>query len=261
MTFCKKTAYVAAALFLGGFSISLAQEVPSVTSIELDQSEASLGSVVSYDDIEDRYVLSSDNTVVYGVLAERPPLVLLISDTAVPVVVRGVTRVLVTDEGGEIVRGALLEPGSVPGTAKKAAIDSEFVFAIALENSDENENENFILADVGLERAQSYQVEQQEIIESQRLISEAEYEALNLERVGLIRLIFAGVIVISGIAFMLLTARSLWQYAITAVGRNPRAQKAVWFMIVGGIFAMIVFGVFVLLIALAILVVPIFHEW
>ena len=259
MLISRKILSILLGVFFCCTSVVLAQEVPAVTSVELNGAEAQLGSLVSYNDTEDRYVLSSDNSVVYGVIAERPPLVLLISETAVPVVVRGVTRVLVSDEGGEIVRGDLLEPGSLPGVARKASIDSEYVFAIALENL--VDTQGVILVDVGIERAQSHQVEQQEILEAQRLISEAEYEALNLERVGLIRLIFAGIIVLAGIAFMLVTARSLWQYAITAVGRNPRAQKAVWFMIIGGIVAMIVFGVFVLLIALAILVVPIFHEW
>ncbi len=259
MLVSRKVLLILVSLFFSLSYVAFAQEVPSVTSIELDQDGAALGALVSYDDIADSYILSTTELVVYGVLAERPPIVLLISESAVPVVVRGVTRVLVTDEGGSVIRGDLLEPGSIPGTAKKADIDSEYVFAIALESS--SEESGLVLADIGIERAQSYQVEQQEVLEAQRLISEAEYEALNLERVGLIRLIFAAAIVVAGIAFMLFTARSLWQYAITAVGRNPRAQKAVWAMIVGGIIAMVIFGIFVLLIALAILVVPIFHEW
>lgn len=250
------------AFFVLLFSFTLnvhAQEVPSVTSVELRAQNADVGSLITYNEEQDNYNLSLKNTVVYGVLTERPPIVLLLSESSVPVVVRGVTNVLVTNENGSISRGDLLEPSSTPGVAKKAPVESEYVFAIALSGFEGERG--LIMADIGLERAQGYQAEQQEILEAQRLISEAEYEALNLERVGLWRLIFAGSIVIGGIAFMLITARSLWQYALTAVGRNPRAQKAVWFIVIGGIIAMIIFGIFVLLIALAILVVPIFHEW
>ena len=237
-------------------------EVPVAVSIPVTgESIPVAGTVVSYDEEGDIYPIShlQAGYPPFGVVSERPVLILDtdLDMSTVPVVVQGVTRVRVTDIGGPISRGTILGSSDVLGVAQKADIKDDDVFAIALEEVFfGGQDESVVLVEVNVAKARLIQEERRAELED-TLITDPNSSGRTTGEIIATTARIAVAMIVAGVslAFILYTFRSIWVNGVTAVGRNPRAQKSVMLMSIGSSVLLLVLAVFMVVVALAVLVV------
>ena len=235
-------------------SVSAHSPIPAVSSIDLSEREVQPGAVVSFREDEDTYQYSTadDGTEVYGVVSVRPPLYLETATTAVPVILDGVGSLQVVDSNGSVERGDLLRVSATQGAAERSTDPDDFVFAVALESA--TVGTDLILADISPVRAQAAQerwtVANAEITKEERLSAGA-IAATSA------RILVALGIVVGSLVFVLFTYRSIWVTGVTAVGRNPRARRAVLLMNVASTILLLLLAIFVVIVALGVLVVSV----
>lgn len=249
--------WLSSLLLVGMFwaSVSFANsELPIATTVTLPDGSATPGMVVRFDESTNRYALSQTpyDGAVYGVVGERPAIVYVTASNTVPVVTQGVSAVLVdVTAHGPIARGDVLTTSDRVGSAMRADLETDNVFAIALE--DLSSGQGLVFAEVGVARARE--------VQAQRRATEAALAAALLEgtgdTVGTSRLIVAAVVALSALGFLLWSFRSILNSGVLSVGRNPRARSSVVFMSLSSMTMVLLLVGVVVFIALAILVLPI----
>ena len=238
------------------FSVTavFATGLPIATTISLTGS-SDPGLIVVHNEDTGVYQLSSEpqQQSVYGVVVDRPALVLETATTAVPVITQGVALTWVSTAAGEIQRGDVLVTSAAPGIAQRAVDGDRGMFGIALENYTTNTAPGLIWVDIGAERATTRHAQ---LLQEQATTSDSADEEGGAP-FPWVRLVIAAVVALGSLGFVLYSARSIWMSGIQAIGRNPRARGAVWLTAVGGTVLMIVIGVAAILIALGVLVLPV----
>ena len=229
-------------------------ELPVARTVPLAEVTAPVGSVVQYSETNDVYSVSvtPENSEVYGVVVERPVIILQTATSAVPVATRGVAQVRVDESGGVIARGDVLTTSSRAGIARRAEVETDAVFAIALEAWDGSGDEGLIWAEMGAERAQVVQ-QQRQVLQEMEGGGEAEERNYELW----LRMALAVLIALGSLGFVLYSTRSIWLAGIGAIGRNPRAKNAVLVTAIGSTILLAGLVLLAVLIALAVLVLPV----
>ncbi len=228
-------------------------ELPIATTVTLpDDAVATPGMVVRFDEATNSYELSATpyDGAVYGVVGERPAIVYVTASNTVPVVTQGVSGVLVdASANGPITRGDVLTTSGRDSSAMRADVDTDAVFAIALE--DLASGQGIVFAEVGVARAR--EVQEQRRAAAAALTAAAEEG----EDVPTGRLIVAALVALGALGFLLWSFRSILNSGVLSVGRNPRARSSVVFMSISSMTMVLVLVLVVVFIALAILVLPI----
>ena len=250
---------LALSVFLLGVPfLSIAQgSVPVVSSVPLSEPTVQSGSVVVFDAVEGvyRYGRVDDGVAqIYGVISDRPPLYLETATATVPVVRDGVSLVAVQDSNGTIGRGDLLRLSSSAGVAERSTDPDDDVFAIALESVTFDDG-FLVLADVSPVRATALR-DAQIATQDPDMFEESRMTAGAIAATTA-RIVVALGIAVGSLAFILYTYRSIWVTGVTAVGRNPRAQKAVLVMNIASSVVIMFLAAFMVVVALGVLVVSI----
>ena len=235
-----------------GCQLGLAAELPVAATVPVAGAPGEPGMVIRYNDERDAYEVSTTafDAHVYGVVGERPAIVFMTSTTSVPVVTGGVTLVRVSTVGGEIRRGDLLTTSDQVGVAMYAGTTTTAVFAVALEDAAGKEE---ILAEVDVTRAQALQREQQEVFVAAQAAAQEESE----EGVSLARRVFAGVLVLLALGFLLYTFRTILNSSVLSIGRNPRARLSLIMVAIGSMVLALVLALVTVLAAIGVLVLPV----
>lgn len=233
--------------------------LPTAVSVPLAESIITPGAVVVFVEDEDIYryslAVEEEQSPVYGVVHERPPLYLETAVATVPVITDGITLVQVEDSNGLIARGDLLRLGSSPGNAARSTDTTDEVFAVALEAAAAG-GETFVLADISRTRAEA--LRDARVLEAEQNVTE-ENDGLSAGAIAAAtaRIAVALGIVISSLAFILYTYRSIWVTGVTAVGRNPRARSSVLLMNVASSILILFLAALIVVVALGVLVVSV----
>lgn len=95
---------------------------PVATSVSINGPAVAYGDLIDYDSAHNVYVLSqiADDPRVFGIAIKDPTVVILGSNTDVPVIRAGLALVNVTLENGPIAVGDNLVASSIPGKAMRA---------------------------------------------------------------------------------------------------------------------------------------------
>mgnify|MGYP001205654962 CR=1 FL=1 len=230
-----------------------ANPLPTASTVVLeDIALQPVGTIVIIDEANEKYTISKieNDPTVYGVTMPKPPVLFETEVGGTPVVTEGIAFARVNAEGGTIKRGDLLVSSSQSGVAKRASLDEQYVFAIALEEY-MDDIEGSIQVEVGSERAQSVRARKAEIAAQGTTPGEEEERSFSW-----VRALIAMVIVVGGLFFVLYSFRSTIAHGVISVGRNPRARRSILTLSVANIvFALLLCGV-VIFIGIAILVLP-----
>ncbi len=227
---------------------STGPDLPVAVTVPLSTA-AKPGTVIRYDEAIQRYEPTTQayDAAVYGVVAERPAILLQTSSTSVPVVTRGSTLVRVSNQAGSVTQGDLLVASAGKGVAMLAHATATGVFAIAQE--DLVGTQGLVLAEVGVERAQAVQaarLEAEQVAAQPPLVSES-----------VVRTVVAVVLALGGLGYLLYSFRGILQSSVLSIGRNPRARQALLVSSVSSmVLVLVVVGV-VLFVALGVLVLPV----
>lgn len=234
------------------------------------------GTVISYAETSRTYTIANGRhlTNVFGVTADRPPLVFTSATNTIPVITQGPVPAIVDSSTGVIERGDLLVTSQSPGVFAKATEEDEFVHAIALEAMPASLQSARILVQFDPARAQSVLAQRRAQAAEEAADAEAESvlggllgggEAGDADTPGPIAQFFADytrgavatVIAVGSLFFLMYTFRSAIINATQSVGRNPRARNAIMAVSFGNIlFALIIVAV-ALFVAIAVLVLPV----
>jgi len=246
------------ALLLLGTQASAA-DLPVAATIPLQGTPGEPGMVIRYDEIADQYMVSRTayDALVYGVVGERPAIVYMTSTTSVPVVTQGVTNVLVNMSNGDIRRGDLLTTSDTEGVAMVAGTSTMSVFAVVLE--DAVPGAATVVAEVDVTRAQALQKSRQNIYAAAQ--AKAAAAAAGEEEpkpvISLLRKVFAGMLVLGALGFLLYSFRSILSSSVVSIGRNPRARTALILAAGGSMVMALVIALVTVLAAIGVLVLPV----
>lgn len=272
--FFSAIAVLAAALLLSGILLRTAAaqtsgSLPVAITVPVVGVGEAGGELVLYNANAGTYSVSraADAPNVFGVTVERPPLLFATASNTTPVITQGAAYLKVNDSRGLIARGDLLVSAVAAGTAAKAELESEQVFAMALE--DASPGVSTILVQFDPAAAKSLAIERRKEAEDAKVEGEGGFFGTadpNAEDApGLVRQLFekytrgtlAAIIAIGSLFFIMYTFRTTILNATLAVGRNPRARNAIMTVSVENIiFALIIFVV-AIFIAIAVLVLPV----
>lgn len=227
--------------------------LPVATTLEVAWAKSDGGEVVIYKESDSIYEVASTqkDARVFGVTALRPALVFSVGSGTVPVVTVGATRVRVNTENGPIARGDLLVSASAQGSAMRASLDDDAVFAVALEDHTASEP-GMIIAEIGIEQARSLQ-ESRRAIEKELTQVASSTEKTNI---SIARASIAAGIALSGLIFILYSFRSTIAKGVVSIGRNPRARTSIMALAFGNIIFALILCAFVIFIAVGVLVLP-----
>jgi len=119
--------------------VAEAQIAPSAVAITvpISGSSVSYGDFIDYDQVQGTYFISqyADDSRIFGVAVQNPPLVLLDGNQGeVPVLRSGSVLANVTAENGPIKPGDGIVASSIPGKGMRANAASKNIFAIARES-------------------------------------------------------------------------------------------------------------------------------
>lgn len=230
--------------------------LPIAVPVSVADGVVAPGTVITYDEASDTYRTAPEprSAQVYGVATDRPVMTMVNDGATTPVVTQGVALVRVTGDA-PIARGDLLTTADTPGVATRAALDEPAVFAVALESYTPAVDEELILANVGVANAQSWQDTRQTLAaQANGETGSTTPEELS---VSVTRIVIAVAVAIGAVGFVLFTFRSILTQGMTAIGRNPRARGAVMTMTVGSMLLVVFLAALVLLVAVAVLVLPV----
>lgn len=241
-------------LVSSAFVAEAQSDLPLAETIPFADTAVAVGTVIAQDEDTEgfTYAASAVSNQAYGVVATRPPIVLVTASNTVPVVTRGTTEVLVASTPS-LTRGDVLTLSETPGVATKATSTSEAVFAVVLEASTATTAPTQrVLANIDRRHAeQAFAVATEQI--GAATSSEEEEGPLAAFWRPLIASLFAA----GAIAFLLLSIRSILKNGITSVGRNPRAQRSVVVLAIASVLAVLLITAVILLTAIAVLVLPV----
>lgn len=226
-----------------------ATELPIATTVPLTGVPGLPGMVVRYDEATQTYAVAEEalDPGVYGVIGERPAIVFVTASSAAPIVTTGVTGVLV-DAGasGPIVRGDVLTTSNARGVAMRAPLETDAVFAVALE--DAPQGQRLIRAEVNVEKAKAVQA-------SKRA---AAADALGPSMTTtFVRTAIAAVFALGALGFLLYSFKTIANTSVVSIGRNPRARATVIATAAASFVAAVALAILVVLIAIGVLVLPV----
>ncbi|MGH7141200.1 MAG: hypothetical protein ACREGH_01010 [Minisyncoccia bacterium] len=140
-------AVVSAQVDSGAASTTLPSAV--AVAVPFVGSTLAYGDLISYDQSVNLYRLSNqaDDSNVFGVAVQNPPVVLFVNSSEVPVVRSGLALVNVTLENGPIEVGDALIASSIPGKAMRAATSSKNVIGVARESFTGQQNSTTLTLD------------------------------------------------------------------------------------------------------------------
>lgn len=242
-------------------SAQSANTLPIATTLQVSGADNEGGQVTLYDEATNGYFISANekDARVYGVTAVSPALVFTTSSGTIPVVTSGPTQVRVTTSNGIISRGDLLESSALAGTAMKADLSDDQVFAVALESFGtqgiSNESGS-IIASIGIDQAHALQVSRRELEKRQSLGSSSSSTA-SKSPISIVRAGIAAIIAVGGLLFILYSFRSTIAKGVVSIGRNPRARTSIMALSFGNIIFALILCAVVIFIAIGVLVLPV----
>lgn len=250
-----------AALFLPMFVFAQSSNtLPVATTAVVAGASASGTQVVVYDQQADMYGVSKKarDASVYGVTAISPAIVFATASGTMPVVTQGTTKVQVTAANGPITRGDILTTATSSGTAMRADLSDDAVFAVALEGfgNATTSATGTILAQVGVDDARALQLARRDTAK-QSVIAASSTDAAGTKMVSYTRDIIAAIIAIGGLLFILYSFRSTLSKGVVSIGRNPRARTSIITLAFGNIIFALLLCAVVIFIALGVLVLPV----
>ncbi len=229
--------------------IAHATELPIATTVPLTDGSGLPGMVVRFLEADQSYAITTvaEEPNVYGVIGERPAIVFVTASSAAPVVTTGVTGVLVDAvAGGSIVRGDILTSSATRGVAMRASLETDAVFAVALE--DVPAGQRLIRAEVNVEKARAAQ-------EAKRAAAR-ENEGPDMTTT-VVRTSIAAVLALGALGFLLYSFKTIANTSVVSIGRNPRARVTVLVTAAASFVAAVVLALVVVLIAIGVLVLPV----
>lgn len=218
------------------FSFVKSFEVSSqiAKNLEISDPEAKVGDILSQ---TERGVFRSkipyDENII-GVVGENPVLIFGKKSTGtLPVIFSGVTKIRVTNEGGEIKKGDYITSSQIPGVGQKATT-SGFIVARALE--DFNQKEGLILAEINIQYLQLTPFLTPKGV-LKKLLEQATMPE-NFPKT--LRYLFA--IFVGGGSFFLgfLSFIRALHKGIEAIGRNPLAKRTIQFSMILNLIGIVI---------------------
>lgn len=233
--------------------------LPVAVTLEVVGANPDGAEVVTFVEEKNQYVLSrtARDGQVYGVTAISPALVF--STTAsgtIPVLTAGATSVQVNNSNGVIKRGDLLTTSNTKGTAMRADLADDHVFAIALEDFGGDTSAlttGKIIAEIGIAQAQAIQEIRREVEKENLLASSTAVTSI----VSFVRVGIAAMVAMGGLLFTLYSFRSAMAKGVVSIGRNPRASSSIVALAFGNIIFALILCAVTVFVAIGILILPV----
>lgn len=220
------------------------------------------GDIISFQPDSQNLVLSrsrSDKNI-FGISVENPLLVLSTEEGGTPIVRTGEVIVNVTDNGGAIVPGDFITSSSIPGKGEKALETDQYIVGVALGSFPEDgvvaESGEVIVGQIPVLLS---------IGTRQNAITELKLDQMPTQNTGvteatvlnIIQYLLAAFIAVGSIFISFKNYGPSIREGIASIGRNPLAKPTIQSMVVLNTIIIVLISGGGLLVAIAILLLPI----
>lgn len=226
----------------------------------VEGAQAVSGDLVSFD--KDRQSLhltkSVNDTTLFGVVIDRPAIVLRSTEAGVPIISSGEASVNVTALGGPIQAGDYITTSTEPGKGQKASVTDTFVVGTALESFGTASSSPTTSGTIAVHLS----IGPRPIDGS--TTTDAHVSSVTTSKNGtgitvpvVFKYILAALVAIGSITISFRSFGSSIKESIVSVGRNPLAKNSIQSMVVLNTFLIVLVSAAGLFVAFAILFLPI----
>ena len=217
------------------------------------------GDLVSFDrDKQSLHLTESLNdTTLFGVVVDRPVIVLRSTEAGVPIISSGEVSVNVTALGGPIQAGDYITTSTEPGKGQKASASDAFVVGTALESFGTASSSPTTSGTIAVHLSIGSRPADGSTTTDAYTSSVTTSKSTGITVPVVFKYLLAALVAIGSITISFRSFGSSIKESIVSVGRNPLAKNSIQSMVVLNTFLIVLVSAAGLFVAFAILFLPI----